>query len=259
MSDTPDLSTDPSDVPTELVVPGRFRGPARSGNGGYSAGALAALTGWPAVTVRLSAPPPLDTAMPVTRGETEAVATSDGSPVLRAVPTDHDLVPVPPVDATTARAAETAYPGLAEHPFPTCFSCGPGREEGDGLRIFPGPVGDGSPQRAAATWTPHPSVAADWHEYDDATREAGHAVTWAALDCVSGWAADIGDRPMVLGTMSARIDALPVVGQEHVVVGELRGEQGRRKLTASSLYDPSGRLVATAEHVWVVVDPADFN
>jgi hypothetical protein len=250
--------SDPSTVDTELVIGTRYRGPARSGNGGYSAGALAALApgGWPAVTVRLSAPPPLDTAMTVSEDAELLVASLAGAEVLRASRADPELTPVARVDAATARAATATYPGLVTHPFPTCFTCGTGREPGDGLRIFPGPVGEG---RAAATWTPHPSVAADWHEYTDATREAGHAVTWAALDCTGGWAADVGERPMVLGTMTARVDSLPVVGVEHVVVGEARGEAGRRRMTATSLYDDSGRLVATAEHVWITVDPADFN
>jgi hypothetical protein len=245
-------------VRTELVIGHRFRGPARSGNGGYSAGALAVLTpeGWPAVSVRLSAPPPLDSAMAVIADDEALVASFEGTEVLRAAQAQADLVPVGRVDPATARAAEAAYPGLVTHPFPTCFACGTGREPGDGLRIFPGPVGEG---RAAATWTPHPSVAADWHEYHDATREAGHAVTWAALDCTSAWAADVGERPMVLGTMTARIDSLPTIGIEHVVVGEARGEQGRRRMTAASLYDDTGRLVATAEHVWITVDPANFN
>jgi hypothetical protein len=252
-------------VDTELVVADRFCGPARSGNGGYSSGALAALApdDWSAVTVRLSQPPPLDTAMAVTRSEELLVATVDGAEVARAVRADHDLQPVATVDAETARAAEAAYPGLVSHPFPTCFACGTGREPGDGLRIFPGPVlrglGTSADERVAATWTPHPSVAADWHEYRDATREVGHAVTWAALDCIGGWAADLGERLMVLGTMSARLDALPVVGEEHVVVGEARGESGRRRMSASSLYDASGRLIGTAEHVWIAVDPAAFN
>ena len=244
-------------VDTELVVADRYRGPARSGNGGYSSGALAALApgDWTAVTVRLSQPPPLDTAMSVTRGEHVLVAAA-GAEVARAFRAEHDPEPVAPVAAETARAAEAAYPGLTSHPFPTCFACGTGREPGDGLRIFPGPVAEG---RVAATWTPHPSVAADWHEYTDATREVGHAVTWAALDCAGGWAADIGERLMVLGTMTARLHALPVVGEEHVVVGEGRGESGRKRMSATSLYDASGRLVGTAEHVWIAVDPADFN
>jgi hypothetical protein len=252
-----DSPTD-SSVDTELVIAGRFRGPLRSGNGGYSSGALAALapSDWVATTVRLSQPPPLDVAMTVTRSEELLVASYDGSEVARAQSADHDPEPVPAVDAATARAAQATYPGLTSHPFPTCFACGTGREPGDGLRIFPGPVADGL---VAATWTPDPSVSADWHEYTDAAREVGHAVTWAALDCAGGWAADVGERPMVLGTMTARLHSLPKVGEEHVVVGGARGESGRKRMSAVSLYDAAGSLVGTAEHVWIAVDPKDFN
>jgi hypothetical protein len=247
-----------STVDTELLVAARFRGPARSGNGGYTCGALAALApdSWSAVTVRLSQPPPLDVAMTVSRSESLLVASYDGAEVARATPAEQDPRPVDPVDVATARAAEAAYPGLTAHPFPTCFSCGTGREPGDGLRIFPGPLAEG---RVAATWTPDPGVVADWHEYAEPTREVGHAVTWAALDCSGGWAADIGARLMVLGTMTARLWSLPVVGAEHVVVGEPRGESGRKRMSATSLYDPAGRLVGTAEHVWIAVDPSAFN
>jgi hypothetical protein len=245
-------------VDTELLVASRFRGPARSGNGGYTCGALAALApdDWATVTVRLSQPPPLDTAMAVTRSEDLLVASSGDHEVARATRADHDPEPVPAVDAATARAAEATYAGLTAHPFPTCFACGTGRGAGDGLRIFPGPVGDG---RVAATWTPDRTLSADWHEYRDATREVGHAVTWAALDCAGGWAADIGTRLMVLGTMTARLWSLPAVGEEHVVVGAARGESGRKRMSATSLYDAEGGLVGTAEHVWIAVDPADFN
>lgn len=255
------MSADPVDqslVDTELVVAYRYRGPARSGNGGYTCGALAALApdDWPTVTVRLSQPPPLDVAMSVARSEGLLLASYDGAEVARATKADSDPEPVPPVDPATARAAEAAYAGLTSHPFPTCFACGTGRDPGDGLRIFPGPVGEG---RVAATWTPDASVAGNWHEYRDATREVGHAVTWAALDCAGGWAADVGERLMVLGTMTARLFSLPAVGVEHVVMGEDRGGSGRKKLSAASLYDADGRLVGAAEHVWIAIDPADFN
>jgi hypothetical protein len=245
-----------STLDTELVVAARFRGPARSGNGGYTAGALAALADWPATTVRLSQPPPLDVAMAVTREPELLVASYDGVEVARAFPADHDPEPVAPVDAHVAKAAEAAYPGLTSHPFPTCFSCGVGREPGDGLRIFPGPAGPG---RVAATWTPDAEVAGDWHEYRDATREVGHAVTWAALDCAGAWAVDVGERLLVLGTMTARLFSLPRLGVEHVVVGEARGESGRKRLSATSLYAADGALVGAAEHVWIAVDPAEFN
>ena len=56
-----------------ITVAGRFRGPALSGNGGYTAGLLAkrllgsqirpAESASRAVRVRLSAPPPLDTGL----------------------------------------------------------------------------------------------------------------------------------------------------------------------------------------------------
>ena len=59
--------------------------------------------------------------------------------------------------------------------------------------------------------------------------------------------------------MTARDDALPVVGEPHVVVGQQRGEDGRKAFTASTLYDSDHRVVATAQHVWIAVDPAAFN
>ncbi len=64
---------------------------------------------------------------------------------------------------------------------------------------------------------------------------------------------------MVLGTMTLRFDHLPVTGEHYVVVGEVRGTEGRKTFTASSLYDYDGGLRATAEHVWIAVDPKDFS
>ena len=36
------------------------------------------------------------------------------------------------------------HAGLHDHRYPTCFVCGPERAQGDGLRIFTGPVEDKS-------------------------------------------------------------------------------------------------------------------
>jgi hypothetical protein len=255
---------------TDLVIPQRFCGPASSGNGGWTSGALAGLVergspdnradAWPAIRVALRKPPPLDTPLVVTEEDGVTRASVDGGVVVQAQIADAEPAPVEPVPADEAGAAMAAYPGLTSHPFPTCFACGTGREEGDGLRIFPGPVGpvDGA-TRIASTWTPHPSVAEDWHAYVDDVRHASLAVTWAALDCVGGWAGDLTDRLMVLAGMTARVDTLPVVGEEHVVVGAARGRDGRKTFTAATLYDPDGRIVAVAEHVWVAVDPANFR
>jgi hypothetical protein len=219
-----------------LVVPHRFRGPARSGNGGWTAGAYAQLLGPNTVEVTLKQPPPLDTPI--------EVIVADGtvsSEVAVARLVDRELITVEPVPAEVARAAEASYSGWRSHPFPSCFSCGTDRE--DGLRIFPGEVAT-DPRRVAATWTP---------------AEVTVPITWAALDCVGAWSDDLEDRPMVLGRMTVSIDTLPVVGEEHVLVGQRVDVQGRKTLTAATLYDVSGRAIARAEHVWIVVDPAVFN
>jgi hypothetical protein len=263
-----------SDLP-RLVVPSRFCGPPSSGNGGYSAGAVAAYVEdgcpedhsrpWPAITVSLLAPPPLEEPMTVAHADDGGVvATYDGRPVLSARRTDDLVQDVAPVPADEARTAEASYAGLAGHPFPRCFSCGTGREPGDGLRIFPGrvpdaPAVDGIPRpRVAATWTPDGTVAEDWHAYVDARSRAGLQVTWAAPDCVGGWAGDLEERLIVLARMTARVDSLPVVGEEHVLVGMGRGQDGRKAWTSSTMYDADGRVVASAEHLWVSVDPATF-
>lgn len=256
---------------SELIVPGRFCGPPSSGNGGWTSGALAGLLdhdvpdnraeAWPSIRVALRQPPPLDTPMTVADTEGRTEASFGGAVVAHASLADADPAPVEAVAAEEARAAMSAYPGLRSHPFPTCFACGTAREDGDGLRIFPGPVATGGEAtRVASTWTPHPSTAEDWHLYADrdGARHASLAVTWASLDCVGGWAGDLTERMMVLASMTARVDALPVVGEEHVVVGEARGRDGRKTFTASTLYDRDGRVVAVAEHLWVAVDPATF-
>lgn len=255
---------------SELLVPRRFCGPASSGNGGWTAGALAGLVdhdspdrrvdAWPAISVALRRPPPLDTPMSVVEVDGSTQASIDGVLVARASLSDTDPVVVEPVPADQARAAMSTYPGLTSHPFPTCFACGTAREAGDGLRIFPGRVADqDGATRIAAVWTPDPSNAAvDLPSVVDELPRASLATTWAALDCIGGWAGDLTERLMVLAGMTARVETLPVIGEEHVVVGLARGSEGRKTFTASTLYDADGRTVASAEHVWVAVDPADF-
>ena len=254
---------------SDLLVPARFCGPPSSGNGGWTSGAMAELVHehphdhgqpWPAITVTLRRPPPLDREVPATETDGLVTAADDEGSVADARRSEVSLTEVEAVDAGTARAAETAYPGWTSHPFPTCFTCGPDRAEGDGLRIFPGPVDDlDGMTRVAAVWTPHASTAEDWHTYEDDQRRASIPCTWAALDCPGGWSADLATYPSVLGRMTARIDALPAVGEEHVVVGHFRGREGRKSFTASTLYDADGRVVATAEHVWIRVDPTQFG
>jgi hypothetical protein len=254
-----------------LLVPHRFCGPPTSGNGGWTCGALAAhlheaacpedrSESWPTVEVTLRMPPPLDVPLPLERSEdgVTSATSREGAVATGRVVADEPVV-VPAVDLAEARAAEAGFAGWHAHPFPTCFTCGTGREEGDGLRIFPGRLGGDGPARVAAGWVPDPSLSEDYHAYGCADRRASLASTWAALDCPGGWAGDLAERPSVLGRMTARVLSLPRIGEEHVVVGEARGVDGRKMFTAASLYAADGSLVGTAEHVWISIDPDAFR
>jgi hypothetical protein len=219
-----------------------------------------------AVEVTLRKPPPLETAM-LLRDDTDHTQGTAGNHAthnqhtLLTLTLDDQVVahartgalgadPVDAVSLADAREAETSYAGLTEHPFVSCFACGPEREPGDGLRLHPGRLADG---RTACTWTPDPSLATD----DDAAAVRPE-FTWAALDCPGGWTTDVVGRPMVLGRITGEVYAPAEVGERHVVMGRLLGEDGRKTFTATTLYDSDGRVVARAEHVWIAVDPAMF-
>ena len=75
---------------------------------------------------------------------------------------------------TAAQAADAMLrppPGRVDHPFPRCFACGPDRDEGDGLRIFPGPVG-AERGYVASLRVPQPDHAGP-AEPEDAVRRCG--------------------------------------------------------------------------------------
>src|SRR5690625_4545472 len=128
------------------------------------------------------------------------------------------------------------YPGLTDHPFPTCFSCGTQRDPDDALCLRPGPVADSA---FAAAWVP---------------REVTSEIVWSALDCPGGWALGVGGRPMVLGTMTTQISELPAVGAECVVMSWRTGGEGRKHTAGTALYS-GGQLLAQARSVWLEVDP----
>jgi hypothetical protein len=247
-------------VSATIVLPRRFNGPARSANGGFTAGSLAervADAEGRAVEVTLRRPPPLEVPLTVSSVDGVTVLWEQDNRVAEAVPASEAVEAVEAVPPGMAAEAMLRYPGLRAHPFPSCFACGPDREEGDGLRIFPGPVVTDR-GFVASLWVPQPGHA-ESTDLVDGVQRCGVATTWAALDCVGGWSEDLEGRPCVLGRMTARVDALPVVGDAHVVVGRHVGTDGRKSFTASTLYDSDGRVVGAARHTWIQVDPSAFN
>ena len=232
-------------MPAEITIESRFNGPPASANGGYCAGRLAAFVDAPAVSVRLSAPPPLDVAMAV-REAGDGVELLHGETVVASArPAELALEPPAPLDVEAASAAEAAATWVAGvHPYPTCFGCGPLRERGDALRHMCGPVGDGVVACRATT--------------DAALPHAGGAlrpeIVWAALDCPSATAViPVGAPPHLLGTLTVRIDEPIAVGEPYACVAWPLDVEGRKKRSASALLDPAGRTCAVAEAVWIEV------
>ena len=229
----------------EITIESRFHGPPGSGNGGYAAGRLAAFVDAPAVTVRLSAPPPLDVPMGVWESGDGVELRHGDTVVASARPAELALEPPVRLGVEEAAAAEAGATWVADvHPYPTCFGCGPLRDRGDALRHLCGPAGDGV---VACRATTDPSLPHD----GGALRPE---IVWAALDCPSAVPViRVGGPPHLLGTLTVRIDADIAVGEPYAVVAWPLGVDGHKKRGASALLDATGRTCAVAEAVWIEV------
>jgi hypothetical protein len=214
----------------EVVIADRFRGPVGSGNGGYSAGAIAAAAGGGERVVTLRLPPPLETPLRLDGGN---VRLGDEL-VAEVEPSRVGVDPPGPVTWEEAAAAEQSD---LSSPFPECFVCGHARGD-DALHIHAGPVP--GTDLVAATWT----VRAD---------TVGREFVWAALDCPGAYAvmAAAGRGTIVLGRFAARIDRVPGAGERCVVVGHALDSEGRKHHAATALYTDAGELLALAEATWI--------
>jgi hypothetical protein len=243
-----------------VTIPAQFNGPDSSGNGGYVAGLLARELGGPGpVTSTLRIPPPLDVPLTWERdsgleggGAELRLLTAGGAVVGSATAGSLTHDPLSRPTHEQAAAGLAAYPGFAHHPFDRCFTCGTAREEGDGLRLFTGPIDPADTSRVAAPWTPHQAFAGGDGAIDLPTM-------WAALDCPGGWAADFSKYAMVLGRMTAEVLRRPVPGEPCISVGGLHAREGRKFLTATALYDEDGELLGRAEQVWILIELARFG
>lgn len=233
----------------ELTIDPRFHGPPHSANGGYACGAVAALTD-ASVAVSLRVPPPLAHAMAATVGDDGGVVLHDGDTlVAEAVPADPATV-TPPTIVTPdqARDAMDRYVGFGEHPFPTCWVCGPRRPDGDGLHLYTGPV-EGAPEGmglVASTWMPDADV-------DDGTGHVATEHVWAALDCPTYFGA-VGNEPALLARLNATVHEPVPVGDPLVVMGwATDAAEGRKRHGASAVLTADGTVVASAAALWVTL------
>lgn len=241
---------------TTLEIDPCYCGPDDVAHGGYLCGRLAGLTepqagSLPVVT--LLEPVPLASPLEFQaddgrspaggQGGSSPHASSlwDGDRLLASVTRKPaSIPPVGPVSVEQAAQYSQGYLGKAGHPFPHCYACGPDRRA-DGLRLAPGPAGPGE---VACTWTPPGAAGAT----------VAAEVVWAALDCPSGWTADLRLRPGVLSRMTAELLGPVLTGRPHVIVARRGAQRGRVTANTSALYSEAGTLLARAATLWTVID-----
>jgi hypothetical protein len=185
--------------------------------------------------VTLRRPTPLSRPLQL-QGEGDRVVLLDGGDLLaEARPAALDLpVPSPP-SYEQARALSALYVGHRAHYFPGCFTCGPGRAPGDGLRIFAGRERPEDP--VAAPFVP-----------DRVDQE----ILWAAMDCPGYFAGAPPDFPTaLLGRMTAELTGPVAVGERCVVLGWALGTEGRKIFAGTALFGADGRLVGRARQTWI--------
>ncbi|WP_084735043.1 hypothetical protein [Actinophytocola xinjiangensis] len=185
----------------------------------------------------LLAAPPLESPLTVTVSGRRAFVRADDTLIASVVRVGRAPTAVPFVDLATARMGARGFRGRTEHPFPTCFVCGPDRT--DGLRLAPGPVA-GRRHTVACPWTP---------ASDDPD------LVWSVLDCPGGWVEQHGQRrnSLVLNRLSVVMLRQVEPGEPHVVVAERLGGRGRTVRVGSSVYTASRQLVAAGAAVWTEI------
>jgi hypothetical protein len=204
-----------------------------------------------AATSVLTARVPLDA--PLELGMADGLSSltdAEGAPVGRAGPADPAVLPVAPASpgVEAARAAGDRCLGHGQKIHPICFTCGPERGEGDGLRVFVGQLEGAPTGHVAGVWTPHP-------EFADGDGLVPSEVVWAALDCPGffAWVEKEGRHGALLGTMSCEIVRRPRAGEETVVLAWPLERQGRKETAGIALFAADGELLARAHQVWITL------
>ena len=158
-------------------------------------------------------------------------------------------VPEPP-SFEEAVEASRRFPGYEAHSFPTCFVCGPGRPNNDGMDIFPGRIAERD--LVASPWTPDPSMPNHDNRIDD-------KIVWAALDCTS-YFPHYGSVA-VLGRLHSKLLCEPRIGERYVAIGWKIGSKGRKLWSGSAVFDEDGKACAMGSATWIALktEQADFK
>ncbi len=213
-------------MPGPVIIPTRFCGPPDRGNGGITAGMLAAhIDGAAEITLRR--PSPLATPMHVGSGAAGVVLRDGDDVVAEGVADDRRRRRAPArcrsrkPRTRPRRRRWCCIPSGTRSRRASC--AGRTARAGDGLRVLPGRVGS-RPLFAAPVRFPA--------DLAGAAGEVPAELLWAALDCPSSFVMYMdGVRPTkayVLGRIAARIDRQPPIDATLVALSWPLGLDGRK-------------------------------
>ena len=232
---------DQNRTPSNVTILTRFRGPPNSGNGGYTCGLLASALGG-CVEVTLRQPPPLEVPMRIEAHNDGVSLLHNETIIAIAKPEAVEINSPPPPSFEDAASCTSKFAGFKAHAFPSCFVCGPERDTGDGLCIFPAKPSPDAP--AAAIWTPDPSLC-------DETGLVVPEIIWAALDCPGYFGiAEQGETAM-LGRMTTSIKQRPRQDEQCMVLGWAIERDGRKLHAGTALLGPKQDLYAISKQTWI--------
>lgn len=239
-----------------VQIADRYQGFPGLAMGGISGGLVARAIGTEA-EVTFHRPIPTGEALELVEADEDVELRLADDIGAQGTPTSVDLEIPTGVTYEDAVVATESYTGHHQHPYPSCFTCGPDRSQGDGLRVFPGLVENGpgiidNGPLVAAAWTPDPALA-------EADGELPLEYIWAAVDCPSIWplieaAAPHSPDHVVTGRLAVRLDEPVRAGEPHIVAGWPIPGEGRQRRAGAMILDGSGTVKAVAQHTLIVTD-----
>lgn len=194
-----------------VVISERFAGPPDSANGGYACGLIASALLAESAEVTLRLPPPIGVPMRLEASPDGSALYEQDRLVADARPIDIEIeVPEPaPFEQIEAAARDfevESYENI--HPFPNCFVCGPRRVDGDGLRIFPGPIGRMHAGVHRRPGPGEPLIAAGWMISKNGRKRISGSAIWSRdgevlARAVASWIALTPDQLRTFGVVGS--------------------------------------------------------
>ena len=237
-----------------ITLERRFQGFADGALGGYAAGVAARGIDGPA-EANLRSLPPMERDLELAGSDGASIELRDGDTlVVEAHPTEFELeIPdTPALDEAEAANRDPVH-DHGTHLYPDCFTCGPDREAGDGLRLFMGQA-PGRDEILTSAWTPHARLSE--------APELPSEFVWAALDCPTIWAAWLNDGRVawptqgtftVLARQRLELVAPVPTGEPAIVTSWPISHDGRKRTTGGAIHSPGGALLARAESLLIDV------